>query len=117
MGYSIGASCPEDQTSWIEFHGFENEKLGYKYLSALHWTLTQFTPAGMEVYPHNPTERAFAVVVLLFALVFFSSFLSSITSAMTQLRQLNYATDQQFSLLRRFLKERQVSRELSTRIK
>merc|ERR1719313_3303854 len=102
---------------WIEFHGFEDAPLGYQYLSSLHWTLTQFTPAGMEVYPHNSIERAFAVIVLLFALLFFSSFLSSITSCMTQLRQLNYATNHQFSLLRRFLKERNIAPELSIRIK
>lgn len=115
--WGLGKSHPEGEISWIEYHGFEDEDLGYKYLSSLHWTLTQFTPAGMEVYPHNSVERGFSVVVLLFALLFFSSFLSSITSAMTRLRQLNALTTQQFSLLRRFLKQCQVSPELSSRIK
>merc|ERR1719217_1505271 len=95
--WTVGKNHPEGQMSWTEFHGFENEDLDYKYLSSLHWTLTQFTPAGMEVYPHNSTERGFSVVVLLFALLFFSSFLSSITAAMTRLRSLNQATNQQFS--------------------
>merc|ERR1719313_3114194 len=97
---------------WIEFHGFEDAPLGYQYLSSLHWTLTQFTPAGMEVYPHNAAERAFSVVVLLFALIFFSSYLSSITMAMTALRNLNAHSTQQMTLLRRFLNERQISRDL-----
>eukprot|EP00746_Dinoflagellata_sp_MGD_P067855 gnl/MRDRNA2_/MRDRNA2_28018_c0_seq1.p1 gnl/MRDRNA2_/MRDRNA2_28018_c0~~gnl/MRDRNA2_/MRDRNA2_28018_c0_seq1.p1 ORF type:complete len:924 (-),score=128.16 gnl/MRDRNA2_/MRDRNA2_28018_c0_seq1:67-2673(-) len=113
--WGVGRATPE--RNWIKYHGLENEDMGYKYLSALHWTLTQFTPAGMEVFPHNTPERAFAVVVLLFALLFFSSFLSSITSAMTQLRQLNYATHQQFSMLRRFLKEREIPQDLSMRIR
>lgn len=115
--WGLGSVPPEGEVSWIEFHGFEHEALGYKYLSSLHWTLTQFTPAGMEVYPHNSTERGFSVVVLLFALLFFSSFLSSITAAMTRLRSLNQATNQQFSMLRRFLQDRQIPGELATRIK
>lgn len=115
--WSLGCSPPPGEVSWIEYHGFEHEDLGYRYVSALHWSLTQFTPAGMEVYPHNSRERIFAVILLVFALLFFSSFLSSITAAMTQLRQLNYATNRQFSLLRRLLKERQVSQDLSARIR
>jgi hypothetical protein len=115
--WGVGRSAPEGESSWIEYHGFENEEFSYRYLSSVHWTLTQFTPAGMEVFPHNSLERAFAVVILLFALIFFSSFLSSITAAMTQLRKLNNATNQQFSLLRRFLKERQIPQELSIRIR
>eukprot|EP00746_Dinoflagellata_sp_MGD_P112159 gnl/MRDRNA2_/MRDRNA2_49120_c0_seq1.p1 gnl/MRDRNA2_/MRDRNA2_49120_c0~~gnl/MRDRNA2_/MRDRNA2_49120_c0_seq1.p1 ORF type:complete len:321 (+),score=42.46 gnl/MRDRNA2_/MRDRNA2_49120_c0_seq1:3-965(+) len=70
----------------------------------------------MEVYPHNAAERGFSVAVLLFALIFFSSFLSSITMAMTSLRNLNSDSSRQFSLLRRFLKQRNVTQELSTRI-
>eukprot|EP00746_Dinoflagellata_sp_MGD_P017700 gnl/MRDRNA2_/MRDRNA2_140797_c0_seq1.p1 gnl/MRDRNA2_/MRDRNA2_140797_c0~~gnl/MRDRNA2_/MRDRNA2_140797_c0_seq1.p1 ORF type:complete len:390 (+),score=34.86 gnl/MRDRNA2_/MRDRNA2_140797_c0_seq1:31-1170(+) len=117
MWYGIGATRPEDEISWIDFHGFTNAPLGYRYLSALHWTLTQFTPAGMEVYPHNEIERFFSVLVLIFALLFFSSFLSSITSAMTQLRQLNAYSSQQFSLVRRFMKENDIRDELAIRIK
>merc|ERR1711937_819386 len=98
--------------NWIEYHGFENVPFLYKYLSPLHWTLAQFTPAGNEVRPHNSLERFFSVVVLLFALIFFSSFLSSITAAMTQLRKLSSAKMQQFSVLRRFLKDRKVPHEL-----
>merc|ERR1719491_32015 len=61
----------------------------YAYATALHWSLTQFTPASMEVVPENTVERVFCVMVLVFAMVTFSSFISSITNAMTQLRNLN----------------------------
>eukprot|EP00746_Dinoflagellata_sp_MGD_P001136 gnl/MRDRNA2_/MRDRNA2_102110_c0_seq1.p1 gnl/MRDRNA2_/MRDRNA2_102110_c0~~gnl/MRDRNA2_/MRDRNA2_102110_c0_seq1.p1 ORF type:complete len:838 (-),score=130.33 gnl/MRDRNA2_/MRDRNA2_102110_c0_seq1:534-2873(-) len=113
--WGLGRSNPE--RSWIQHNEFEDEGLAYKYWSSMHWTLTQFTPASMEIHPRNASERAFAVSVLLFAMVFFSSFISSITAAMTQLRKLNHSSAQQFSLLRRFLRQQDLPSDLSIRIK
>ena len=79
-------------------------------------SLTQFTPASMEVTPKNTAERALTVVVLMFAMMVFSSFLSSITGAMTQLRQIHSQYDQNHSLLRRYLQRHLVDRDLSVRI-
>ena len=39
----------------------ESKNLWYKYSTALHWSLTQFTPASMEVMPQNEYERFFTV--------------------------------------------------------
>ena len=41
---------------------------------------TKSTQIHREVYPHNFAERVYAIFVLLFALVTFSSFVSSMTS-------------------------------------
>lgn len=64
----------------------------------------------------NVQERGFNVVVLLFAMVVFSSFVSSITSAMTRLRNLKATEVTQHFLLRKFLRENHISRDLSTRV-
>merc|ERR1712048_619307 len=61
----------------------------YAYTTSLHWSITQFTPASMEVTPQNEGERVYATVVIVGALVAFSSFVSSITAAMTHIRKLN----------------------------
>ncbi|CAE7254380.1 AKT1 [Symbiodinium sp. CCMP2592] len=63
--------------------------MAYQYFTALHWSLTQFTPASMEVVPKNEIERLFNVVVIISAMVIFSTFISAITNAMNQLRNLN----------------------------
>jgi len=55
-------------------------------------------------------------VVLVSGFVLFSSFVSSITSAMTQLRQMQDDRSQQMWLLRRFLTQRQINSELSFRV-
>merc|ERR1719383_347008 len=103
--------------SWLEQGGIEFRSYEYQYLTSLHWSLTQFTPASMEVQPTNVYERGFAIVVLLFALCVFSSFVSSITSAMTSLRDLSVKHEHQSFLLRRYLRERHISRPLSLRIR
>merc|ERR1719398_644230 len=70
----------------------------------------------MEVFPMNTTERMFSVVVLLFAMLSFSSFLSVLTASITELRNLHSDEARQFWLLRRYLRDWGVSRRLAFRI-
>lgn len=88
-----------------------------RYLTALHWSLTQFTPATMQVQPQNIWERIFAVAVLLFALVSFSSFVSSITNLMTHLRNLRTSELKQFVQLDGYLRQNSISTDLGIRIR
>merc|ERR1719163_1778554 len=55
-------------------------------------------------------------MVLLFGLVLFSSFISSITASMTQLRNLEGDKSKQFWLLRRYLRQNGINTNLSWRI-
>mmetsp|Transcript_159946 Transcript_159946/g.298395 ORF Transcript_159946/g.298395 Transcript_159946/m.298395 type:complete len:1013 (-) Transcript_159946:150-3188(-) len=87
------------------------------YFTSLHWSLTQFTPATMAVQPQNFTERFFAVSVLLFALITFSSFVSSITNLMTHLRTLRSVESKQYMKLERYLHDRGISFHLSIRVR
>eukprot|EP00439_Symbiodinium_sp_Y106_P003330 s7333_g1.t1 len=79
--------------------------MAYQYFTALHWSLTQFTPASMEVVPKNEIERLFNVVVIISAMVIFSTFISAITNAMNQLRNLNSERNEQAALLRRYMQQ------------
>eukprot|EP00747_Dinoflagellata_sp_TGD_P008516 gnl/TRDRNA2_/TRDRNA2_118144_c1_seq1.p1 gnl/TRDRNA2_/TRDRNA2_118144_c1~~gnl/TRDRNA2_/TRDRNA2_118144_c1_seq1.p1 ORF type:complete len:436 (+),score=76.53 gnl/TRDRNA2_/TRDRNA2_118144_c1_seq1:3-1310(+) len=109
---------------WVEpfLHLAENSDgadsfgLGYHYLVSLHWSLTQFTPATMEVQPKNIRERLYNVVVLIIGLSVFSSFLSSITAAATHLRYVSQQRAIREGTIRRFLAEHKVSMELSSSI-
>ena len=33
---------------------------------AYHWSITQLTPAGCEIYPESARERIFSIAVILF---------------------------------------------------
>jgi len=99
---------PKDfQRTWLrEADMYEpGASFWYIYLTSLHWSLTQFTPAAMEVVPTNIYERLVAVIALIFALVVFGSFLSQLTSCVTKLRALTADKEKNFSLLRRYLNE------------
>jgi len=116
--YGIGSAAIDGDRNWPEVAGVMGGErtLAYKYLTSLHWSLTQFTPASMEVVPENELERAFTVVIILTAMIVFSSFVSAITNAMTQLRNLNSERNEQFSSLRRYLGENKCSTALMGRI-
>merc|ERR1719326_972496 len=86
--YMIGSSV-DDVNTWVNFYEVLDRSIGFQYTTSLHWSLTQFTPASMEISARNTAERVYTVCVLMFAMVTFSSFISSITNATTQLRKLD----------------------------
>jgi len=115
--YGISYGTSPELPAWVRAGHFAKESsLGYRYLTALHWSITQFTPASMEVFPCNTHERAFGVCVLVFALLVLSSFLSSVTASVTQLRQLSWKHARQSATLRKYLARRGISADLSMRV-
>jgi len=102
--------------TWIKYHQFDNSSWDYQYLTSLHWSITQFTPASMHVQPQNSVERTFAITVVVFALVGFSYLVGSITNSLSQLRSMSEDHSKQFWTLRRYLKHHQVPMTLNVRI-
>lgn len=106
-----------NQPTWVNYEDeFTNSPWTYQYLTALHWALTQFTPASMHVQPQNTLERTYAILVVLFALVGFAYIVGSITGSIAQLRSLSEQVTKDFWLLRRYLKKNNVPATLSLRI-
>lgn len=114
--YAVGDSVDNSRPSWISVHKMQETELRYRYATSLHWSLTQFTPASMEVFPENFYERTFSVVVLVFAMVCFSSFVSILTASMSEIRKIQNDGSRQFWLLRRYLRDWGVSATTRTRI-
>ena len=102
---------------WLYTYEIPTNDWWYTYLITLHWSLTQFTPASMTVQPTNIHERGFNVAVVIFALVTFSSFVSSITNLMTHLRNLESAEAIMFSKLEDFMQSRKFSFYLTVRVR
>merc|ERR1719414_1890261 len=81
--YLIGRLTMESGIrNWIVVGRVEDEELSYRYLTSLHWSLTQFTPASMDISARNLWERIFSIIVLFFAMVAFSSIVGTISTAM-----------------------------------
>jgi len=115
--YWIGKSSAEHGSrNWISQIHFTEDETGYLYATSFHWALTQFTPASISVQPQNLPERIFAVIVLLCALVSFSTFISGITGALMHIKAMDANKSKKFWMLRRFLKEANLHVPLAIRI-
>jgi len=88
----------------------------YLYLTALHWSVTQYTPASMEVVPRNSWERAYNLFTIFSSLVLFPPFLASIANSMAALRKTTAEYADARKNLVQFLQENRVSPNLSSRI-
>ncbi|CAK0798792.1 unnamed protein product, partial [Prorocentrum cordatum] len=105
------------ERTWVEQLDAEGRDVAYRYTTALHWaTITQFTPASMEVVPRNTWERIFAVLTILAAVVGFSCFLSSITQAMANLQRASFEKSRESSNLRKYITQNEISLELGNTI-
>lgn len=117
LWYLIGKeTLASEMVNWIQEGKYEDEDQTYKYFTSLHWALTQFTPASMNVSATNVYERIFSIAVLFFAMVAFSSIVGGVTASMTQLQNLRSNHMKQFWILRRYLKQNGVGKELQFRI-
>lgn len=117
LWFAIGTAGHNKQlVSWTEDFGIANAAISEQYLVSLHWSLTQFTPASMGVQPVTEGERAFAVLVLMFALIGFAYVVGSITGSLAQLRSMTEKKARDFWLLRRFLRLNKVPKVLCLRI-
>lgn len=113
--------------TWVKYHlettadndataRYDGPQAAIQYTTSLHWTLTQFTPASMEVFPHNLRERIINIGVLLFGLVTFTSLISRISNAMSHLQTLNSSHFLTKHKLRQWLRENKVSMNLVARV-
>lgn len=114
--YGIAGFAPSDEFTWIKDQDLRDATIVLKYSCALHWSLTQFTPATNNIVPVNARERIFACLVVIFALITFSTFVSSITTAMQQLWNLSAERMKEEEKIRNYLSQKRVSMQLGTKI-
>jgi len=100
----------------LRVHNIEDRSLAYKYLTSLHWALSQFSGGMDEVTAENYRERIYVIAMLIFAFVMAASFTSNLTSSMTRLHILTSGQSQQLSTLRRYLSQNGISNRLALRI-
>jgi len=114
LWYAVG-TAELGGPSWVEMHDLQETTIMYRYLTSLHWAFTNIA-SSMEVRPYNVTERLFAVVVLIIGVILSSAFLGSITGSMLQLWTLWNEERRQFWLLRRYLRDANISISLAMRV-
>merc|ERR1719316_199656 len=118
--YALSTALHIEYDTWVEHYLLsdieENQHLQYRYMTSMHWALTQMTTGTMEVNARNWIERIYSCSTLIFSLVMFSSFVSTMTVTFTQIR--SHFTDQtkRFNVLRRYMAANQIPHQLAVRI-
>jgi len=113
--YALGEDAPLER-SWLQQLDLEEDGMLYRYAVSFHWTMSQFTPAPNNFHPINMKERYFAIGVLLFGFTMVSSFLGSITSLLTHIRNSAVKRTEEDMRVREFLSQNNVSLQLGNRI-
>lgn len=121
LWYLVGRLARNENMAknWLEDSGmtpvWETDLL-WRYTTSLHWSITQFTPASMDISATNSLERFFSIAILFFSLVTISSVIGNVSASMTALRNMGNDEMQQFWMLRRYFKQKRIGFELRDRI-
>jgi len=119
--WSIGRIAPSDTgTRWTyaKINGipYAEHNIEYQYFSSFHWALTQMTPGSLQIHAETTWERIFSCFVLFMGLVFVSALTSTITTKMTQFSRSMQEREAKMGMVRRFIRENSVPKQLSMQV-
>jgi len=106
----------QESDGWLAAWGGRSDKWWKNYALSLHWSISNFTPGSSSSSPQTFEEVSFAILVLFFALVVFSVFVSSTTSLISRLVNMKSSQRRQIWILKGFLQQNQVPTELRDRV-
>merc|ERR1719316_2524901 len=96
--------------------GVEGEEFWARYSRSIFWSGGVFTGLGGVSEDHTARERNFITLVFICSLVALTAFISSFTSALTQLAIISRSVKDQFSQLHKYMQQHQISSGLCARI-
>ena len=114
--YGVAQYRSHGANTWLVQHDLQDDTRFYIYVTCMHWSLSQFTLATNNIAPSNAIERLFACGVVCFALLYFSSFISSVTNVVHQLRMLGAAEAKSQANLRAFISRKAISVSLGRQL-
>jgi len=117
MWYLIGtATAADGMESWTTISGVAERNPGYQYVTALHWSLSNFAIATTRIHAVNEWEHWFGVLVLLVGFVCFASGLAAIARIVSRYYSQEISTIHAEKALRKFLGDRSTSPKMSQRV-
>jgi len=102
--------------TWLKLQGWEDAGPTFHYVTSYYWAFSQLGVGNTEIHCVSLLEYVFASFVAMASLLIFSTLVSTMTSLMTTLNEIQESEISQFRALRRFLAANHIPQELSTRI-
>jgi hypothetical protein len=87
--------------------------IGYQYTTTLHWAFMQMGTGNTELVPTNSKERVFGIFAVVLGTLFFSWFVSSLSTTFVTLGQMHAKRDAQVRQLRKFLRQFKVNPKMA----
>eukprot|EP00401_Gymnodinium_catenatum_P026181 CAMPEP_0117458158 /NCGR_PEP_ID=MMETSP0784-20121206/783_1 /TAXON_ID=39447 /ORGANISM="" /LENGTH=775 /DNA_ID=CAMNT_0005251661 /DNA_START=77 /DNA_END=2404 /DNA_ORIENTATION=- len=106
----------ESTGAWIEEFSLVTETIEYRYATSLYWTLVQLGFGSTSIEPTNLLERLYAIVVLFFGIIIFSSSVGTLTNVLASLDKMREHESRQLRQFHQFCSQNMISKELRGRI-
>jgi len=111
----LAALYGEGRTNWVTEAGLENQSLGLLYMFSLYWSITVLATIGYgDIAATTNVEMVLACAWMLIGAMFFSFFLSTMSSVITSLDLKGTLIRQKLSLLTIYCKDLQLSKGFLT---
>jgi hypothetical protein len=94
---------------WIDEYRVRGREWQYRYFTSLHWALTQFTPASMEIHATNSVERGYTVLNIMLGIIAFSSLVGGTTASIQTMRADRRQRWLRESKMRRYMEENNIA--------
>lgn len=116
-GWRGMASLGNHRASWlVQVMSSESGNPLLQYLISLQWTLAHFGVGTTDVVARTVPERAYATVLMIFALLAVSSLMSVIVNAFHTAHLRHAQVEEDLRKLRRYLRQHRVPSELARRV-
>jgi len=116
--FGLGQADSEGRKGWVTSTILVRDGSPlYQYLCAMHWTFANFQGQTDVGSGGTLEERAFAVIILLMALIILTSYVSTITNALFQYQSMNQRARQNIQAVLSFLSVNRVPSVMATRAK
>ena len=103
-------------TSWLDVHNIRDRHVSFQYATAMRWSLAQLGLGGTQIEAVSYVESVYSGIVAFVSLMSFSTVISSMTSLITSLNKAKVEETDQFWLLQKYLREKDIAGSLAERI-
>jgi len=115
--YWIGAiGSDSGWEPWFSPLDANNAGAVWRWVEAVHWSISQFLPAPNDRFPRNPYERGYAFVVILLACFLFPLLITSLSGTLSQIQKEAVQRLEQEKQVHHFIQQNKLTRNLAQRI-
>jgi len=112
-----GCGTINEDVNWLKEYEYEGAPFWDRYIMSYRWAIAQFGGGMDEVHPRSLEEQFYGLLAFISAFWSGAVFISMLTSSMTQLCIDGSQQNVQLNVLRQYLEQNKISKNLALRLK